>query len=128
MVLTFDAKGKTASDEIGNINSGDTHSFDAAKSCIVAVRPGIVVLGKTSVCEEVGEPAPLGFQVEFWEKDFGLDFGFLLCPPHRARMARRTASPTRATTSLAAPGLTIRRKSSRPPCLTSATNISKPSY
>jgi hypothetical protein len=24
------------------------------------------------VCDEAGEPAPLGFGVEFWEKDFGL--------------------------------------------------------
>jgi hypothetical protein len=27
------------------------------------------VLGESSVCEEVGEPAPLSFQVEFWEQD-----------------------------------------------------------
>jgi hypothetical protein len=69
MVETTDAKGWTVSNEIGNIDSGDTHDFDPAKSCIVAARPGIVVLGESSVCEEVGEPAPLGFQVEFWEKD-----------------------------------------------------------
>lgn len=61
MVGTFDAKGSTASNEIGDIDSGDTHSFDPARSCIVAVRPGFVVLGKTSVCDDVGEPAPLGF-------------------------------------------------------------------
>ena len=77
MIRTDDAKGWTVSDEIGGIDSGDTHHFDPAKSCIVAVRPGIVVLGKTSVCDDVGEPAPLGFQVEFWEKDFGLPpYGF----------------------------------------------------
>ena len=69
MVQTDDAKGWTVSREIGDIDSGDTHNFDAAKSCIVAVRPGIVVLGESSVCEEVGEPAPLGFGVEFWEQD-----------------------------------------------------------
>ncbi|MBC7837557.1 MAG: hypothetical protein H7Y39_02780, partial [Nitrospiraceae bacterium] len=69
MVETTDAKGWTVSDEIGGIDSGDTHHFDPAKSCIVAVHPGIVVLGKTSVCEEVGEPAPLGFRVEMWEQD-----------------------------------------------------------
>lgn len=75
MVGTHDAKGWTASDEIGGIDSGDTHKFDPAKSCIVAVRPGIVVLGKSSVCDGVGEPAPLGFRVEIWEKDFSI-FGF----------------------------------------------------
>jgi hypothetical protein len=69
MVKTFDAKGWTVSDEIGNIDSGKTHNFDPAKSCIIAVRPGIVVLGKSSVCDDVGEPAPLGFTVVFWEKD-----------------------------------------------------------
>jgi hypothetical protein len=78
MVRTDDAKGWTVSDEIGNIDSGDTHPFDPAKSCIVAVRPGIVVLGKTSVCDGVGEPAPLGFRVEMWEKDFSI-FGFASC-------------------------------------------------
>ncbi len=35
MVGTRDAKGGTVSDEIGNIDSGDTHHFDPAKSCIV---------------------------------------------------------------------------------------------
>ncbi len=69
MVRTDDAKGWTVSDEIGDIDSGDTHSFDPAKSCIVAVRPGIVVLGKSSACDDVGEPAPLWFEVEMWEKD-----------------------------------------------------------
>lgn len=68
-VETMDAKGWTASNEIGDIDSGDTHNFDPAKSCIVAVHPGRVVLGESSVCEEVGEPAPLSFQVEFWEQD-----------------------------------------------------------
>ena len=70
MVETNDAKGSTVSHEIGGIDSGDIHNFDSAKSCIVAVRPGFAVLGESSVCEEVGEPAPLGFQVEFWEIDF----------------------------------------------------------
>lgn len=77
MVETTDAKGGTVSNEIGGIDSGDTHNFDPAKSCIVSVRPGIVVLGESSVCDDVGEPAPLGFQVEFWEQDFGLPpYGF----------------------------------------------------
>lgn len=80
MVETRDAKGWTVSDEIGNINSGDTHHFDPVKSCIVPVRPGIVVLGKTSVCDDVGEPAPLGFRVEMWEKDLNIFGGFSKCP------------------------------------------------
>ena len=81
MVQTNDAKGWTVSNEIGNIDSGDTHNFDPAKSCIVAVHPGVVVLGESSVCNEVGEPAPLSFQVEFWEKDFGLPpYGFQVPP------------------------------------------------
>jgi hypothetical protein len=82
MVETHDIKGGTVTDEIGDIDSGDTHHFDPAKSCIIAVRPGIVVLGKTSVCDEVGEPAPLFFEVEFWEQDVDLpDTGFLNCAP-----------------------------------------------
>jgi hypothetical protein len=76
MVETADAKGSTVSREIGGIDSGDTHNFDPAKSCIVAVRPGFAVLGESAVCEEVGEPAPLGFQVEFWEKDTSPFGGF----------------------------------------------------
>lgn len=80
MVETSDAKGWTVSNKIGNIDSGDTHDFDPAKSCIVAVRPGVVVLGKTSVCDGTGEPAPLSFEVEIWEKDgFGFPAGF--CAP-----------------------------------------------
>ena len=76
MVQTDDAKGWTVSREIGDIDSGDTHHFDPAKSCIVAVRPGVVVLGESSVCEEVGEPAPLGFGVELWEQDsIGFPYG-----------------------------------------------------
>jgi hypothetical protein len=80
MVGTDDAKGSTVSNEIGDIDSGDTHHFEPLKSCIIAVRPGVVVLGKTSVCDDVGEPAPLGFEVEFWEKDsIGYPTGF--CKP-----------------------------------------------
>lgn len=77
MVETMDVKGWTVSDEIGGIDSGDTHHFDPLRSCVVSVRPGIVVLGKTSVCTDAGEAAPLGFDVEFWEKDsIGWSFGF----------------------------------------------------
>lgn len=72
MVRTDDAKGSTGSNTIDDIDSGDTHHFDAAKSCVLAVRPGEAVLGKTSVCDDVGEPAPLSFHVEFWEDDFSL--------------------------------------------------------
>lgn len=76
MVETIDAKGWTVSDEPGrhsridDIDSGETYNFDPLKSCIVPVRPGYVVLGKTSVCDDVGEPAPLGFQVVLWETDY----------------------------------------------------------
>ncbi len=90
-VGTFDAKGSTVSDEFGDIDSGDTGNFDPAKSCIVAVRPGTVVLGKTSVCNDVGEPAPLGFEVEFWEKGvFEFPSGFCIFagpPPGHHAMA-----------------------------------------
>jgi hypothetical protein len=75
MVGTFDAKGHTTSNEIDDIDSGNTHHFDPAKSCILAVRAGEVVLGKTSLCTDVGEPAPLNFQVELWEKDISFPFG-----------------------------------------------------
>jgi len=78
MVETHDAKGWTVSREIGDIDSGDTHNFDPAKSCIVAVRPGTVVLGESSVCEEAGEPAPLSFKVDFWEKDTSPFGGFCI--------------------------------------------------
>ena len=59
MVETTDAKGWTVSSEIGGIDSGDTHHFDPAKSCIVAVRPGVVVLGESSVCEERAGPSKI---------------------------------------------------------------------
>jgi len=58
MVETRDAKGWTVSGEIGGIDSGDSHQFGPLRSCVVAVRPGIVVLGKTSVCTDVGERPP----------------------------------------------------------------------
>lgn len=80
MVETTDAEGWTVSAEIGNIDSGDSHRFDQATSCIISVRPGIVILGSTSVCDDVGKPAPFWFQVEFWEKDpIGYPTGF--CSP-----------------------------------------------
>lgn len=53
LIETTDAKGWTVSNKISGIDSGDTHHFDPAKSCVVAVRPGIVVLGELSVCEVV---------------------------------------------------------------------------
>lgn len=89
MVETTDAKGWTVSEEIGSIDSGDTHDFDPATSCIVAVRPGVVVLGKSSVCDPAGEPAPLGFEVEMWEKGlFGYPPGFCApVPPGAGRHA-----------------------------------------
>lgn len=89
MVGTEDGKGWTTSSEIGNVDSGEFHPFDPIRSCMVAVRPGIVVLGKTSVCEDDGEPAPLGFGVEFWEKDlFGWRTSFCKAmPPGKGRHA-----------------------------------------
>lgn len=80
MVETLDAKGWTVSNEIGDIDSGDTHRFDPDKSCIIAVRPGVVLLGKTSVCDDAGEPALLGFRVEMWEKDIGFGACVVLKP------------------------------------------------
>ena len=80
MVETNDAKGSTVTNEIGGINSGDAHEFDPALGCIIGVRPGTVVLGESSVCDEAGEPGPFSFKVEMWEKDvIGFDFGF--CKP-----------------------------------------------
>ena len=69
MVKTTDAEGWTVADTVENIDSGDVHNFDPAKSCIVAVRPGEAVLDRTSVCDDVGRPAPLSFEVEIWEDD-----------------------------------------------------------
>jgi hypothetical protein len=95
MVETTDAKGWTVSNEIGDIDSGDTHNFEPAKSCIVAVRSGIVVLGESSVCEKGGEPAPLGFQVELWEQDsIGFPWGF--CVPEGPPEPGRHAGPRSA--------------------------------
>ncbi len=71
IVETLDAKGGTSSEEIGDIDSGDVHHFDPVRSCIVAVREGIVVLGKDSVCDDAGEPAPFWFKVTLWEEDHG---------------------------------------------------------
>lgn len=89
MVETRDARGWTVSNEIGDIDSGDTHHFDPAKSCVVAVRPGTVVLGETSVCDNDGEPGPLWFKVSLWEKDWvGYPTGFcgvLPAPPGHHR-------------------------------------------
>ena len=76
MAGTFDAEGFTASDEIGDIDSGDTHDFDPAVSCIIGVRPGIATLGKNSVCDEAGKPGPFSFKVELWEKDISPFGGF----------------------------------------------------
>jgi hypothetical protein len=83
MVTTDDAEGWTVSNEIDDIDSGDTHAFDPGVSCILGVRPGVVVLGESSVCDDAGEPGPLGFHVEMWEKDaFGFPPGFCnVLPP-----------------------------------------------
>ncbi|HRI39916.1 MAG TPA: hypothetical protein PLO50_15275, partial [Nitrospira sp.] len=76
MVGTSDAKGFTHSLEIGNIDSGDTHIFDPAKSCMLPVRPGEAVLGESSLCDDIGAPAPLKVQIQLWEQDFD---GFRVC-------------------------------------------------
>lgn len=82
MVGTEDAKGWTVSAELSGVDSGEFYSFDPVRSCVVAVRTGIVVLGKTSVCDEAGEPTPLSFGVELWEKDvFGWRTGFCKALP-----------------------------------------------
>lgn len=79
MIETRDVKGATVSKKIEDVDSGKTHSFDPAKSCIFAVRPGLAVLDETSVCEDGGEPAPVGFYVAFWEKDpVGYPSGFCI--------------------------------------------------
>lgn len=81
-VWTRDPKGFTDSEEIGDIDSGDVHEFDPAVSCIVGVRPGLVILGKDSVCDPGGEPGPFSFTVELWEKDFLFNpFGVGFCAP-----------------------------------------------
>ncbi len=82
MVGTEDSKGWTVSGELSGVDSGEFYSFDPVRSCVVAVRAGIVVLGKTSVCDEAGEPAPLSFEVELWEKDLiGWRSGFCKALP-----------------------------------------------
>jgi hypothetical protein len=70
-VGTFDANGFTVSREIGNVDTGDVHNFDPAKSCIIPIPPGSVVLGESSVCDPVGAAAPLSFKVELWDDDDG---------------------------------------------------------
>lgn len=76
MVGTVDAEGSTATNEIGDIDSGDTHEFDLTVSCIIGVLPGIATLGDDSVCDAAGKPGPFSFQVEFWEKDSSIFGGF----------------------------------------------------
>ena len=90
-------KGFTVSNEIGDINSGDTHEFDPAVSCIISVRPGIATLGRNSVCDEAGKPGPFSFKVELWEKDISPFRRVLQCrrsaprPAHRPALSRRPA-------------------------------------
>jgi hypothetical protein len=69
VVGTVDANGFTVSGEIGGIDSGDTHDFDPAVSCIIGVPPGIVALGRNAACDPAGVAGPLGFRVELREKD-----------------------------------------------------------
>jgi hypothetical protein len=132
MIRTDDAKGWTVSGQIGDIDSGDAHHFDPVKSCIIPVRPGIVVLGKTSVCDDSGEAAPLGFAVEFWEKDwfggFGRDFA-VLARRRQARMQDRIVRTTMPVTISSVVLISIcRYRTLKQLCPTSAMNILKPSY
>ena len=82
IVETVDAEGWTVSEEIGSVNSGDTHDFNPGRSCIVPVRPGVVVLGNSSNCIRSGQAAPLSFVVRLWEQDFFLES---FCAPHDAQ-------------------------------------------
>jgi hypothetical protein len=75
IVETIDPEGFAQSVEIGGIDSDDTHTFEPAQSCIVAPLRGEAVLGRSSVCDEAGRPAPLGFRVRMWEQDWGLGMG-----------------------------------------------------
>jgi hypothetical protein len=87
MVEGSDSEGNAVTEEIENIDSGDTFDFEPGVSCIVGVTPGVVLLGKTSVCDADGTGAPVGFQVEIWEKDFGLSPVCLALPPAADRHA-----------------------------------------
>lgn len=87
-VGTFDANGFTVSREIENVDTGDVHNFDPAKSCIIPIPPGKVVLGESSVCDPVGAAAPLSFRVELWDNDDGgflVDFDPGVLPPEQGK-------------------------------------------
>lgn len=69
------------SGKIAGVDSGDTHAFDPSLSCIIGVRPGVVVLGESSICHEAGEPGPFSFHVLLGENDFfTFPSGFCLTP------------------------------------------------
>jgi hypothetical protein len=87
MVEGSDAEGNAVTEEIENIDSGDTFDFEPGLSCIVGVTPGVALLGNNSVCDADGVSAPIGFQVEIWEKDFGLTPLCLALPPAADRHA-----------------------------------------
>lgn len=89
VVYTQDAKGWTISDEFDDVDTGETHNFDPAKSCLVGIHPGEVILGKTSVCDAVGVPAPLYFEVEFYEMDTNW-WPFYFCPGHPSPPSEHT--------------------------------------
>src|SRR5688572_27943248 len=83
-VGTFDGNGFTVSRVIGNVDTGDVHNFDPAKSCIIPILPGSVVLGESSVCHPVGAAAPLSLKVELWDDHDGgllVDFDPGVLPP-----------------------------------------------
>ena len=129
MIRTDDAKGWTVSDEFSDVDSGETHKLDPARSCIIAVRPGIVVLGKTSVCDDVGEPAPFWFRGRIYgRRTAALWRDFCIVPPPGPGFH---AGPHCGSDSnddfLGRARIDLSRRILRQRCPTSATNISKPS-
>jgi hypothetical protein len=58
MVLTFDAKGKTASDEIGNIDSGETHELPGPPAESSLLRPWRASLGRPPFRADRSVPPP----------------------------------------------------------------------
>ena len=118
----------TVSDEFGDIDSGETRSFDPAKSCVVSVRPGVVVLGRHRCATTSARPHRLSFQVEFWEKDpIGHPPGFCgTNPPGPGRHVGPHCLDDHNGDDFIGRAWSIwRRRSSRQRCLRSATNIPK---
>lgn len=92
------------------------------------IPPGEFVLGETTVCDPIGEPAPLSFKVELWERD---DFGFEFDPsptPPQADMGVETSFYTEIlTVFLEAPKSTCPRSIWKQGYPTSAMSMMKQS-